>query len=392
MASSGGQFGSNNRLAIFWLRTSNRIKVVSGGAGVHDAIDDELHFFASSLQARGDAESDQSLFGAIHVCVRRSIPIVDSLVNTFAQKPADQTLRADIKINAIRVNLRADKDRARKVVEPPGRQMFPGRGEPCRRVAQPFQHWRIASRISDCIQHFDGIGQESAQAADDKGFEIRCRDPLTSGAVCRGAGDEALGYVIAIPRSLLDRVGRGHGFGTGIEDDAGQQAWFEGFVAFTPLRPVLFKVALRPSPQLFVDDRCVFSQKRFTLVGNLAPVDSVPQHEVQRPARKLLAAIGASIRSRAAFAYDTPSTEIISQGAHRPKFKITSKDMAHGVCFRFVDDKFAFLDVVAERGLPAHPHTLPFRRGDLVADSLSRDLALELGEGEQYVEREATHA
>jgi hypothetical protein len=122
------------------------------------------------------------------------------------------------------VNLRADKDRARKVVEPLGRQMFPASGEPCRRVPQPLQRWRIASSISDCIQHFDGIGQESAQAADDKGFEIRRRDPLTSGTVCRGAGDEALGYVIAIPRSLLDRVGRGHGFGTGVEDDAGQQA------------------------------------------------------------------------------------------------------------------------------------------------------------------------
>jgi hypothetical protein len=146
---------------------------------VHDAIDDELHFFASSLQARGEAESDQSLLGAIRVCVRRSIPIVDSLVNTFAQKPADQKLRADIKINAIRVNLRADKDRARKVVDPAGRQMFPASGEPCRRVPQPLQHWRIASPIGNRIQHFDGIGQESAQAADDKGFEVRRRDLLT---------------------------------------------------------------------------------------------------------------------------------------------------------------------------------------------------------------------
>ena len=90
-------------------------------------------------------------------------------------------------------------------------------------------------------------GQESAQAADDKGFEIGRRDPLTSGTVRRGASDEAAGDVVAVPRSLLDRVGRRHEFGTGVEDNAGQQAWFEGFAAFPPLHPVLFEMALHPS-------------------------------------------------------------------------------------------------------------------------------------------------
>ena len=145
--------------------------------GVRDPIDDELHFFASSLQARGDADSDQSLFGAIRVCVRRSIPIVDSLADTFAQKPADQTHRADIKIDAIRVNLRPDEDGARKIMLRLGRQMFPTGRERSRRVPQPLLHRRIAFPIRDRIQKFDGIGQESAQAADDAGVEIGSRDP-----------------------------------------------------------------------------------------------------------------------------------------------------------------------------------------------------------------------
>ena len=100
--------------------------------------------------------------------------------------------------------------------------------------------------------------------------------------VRRWASDEAAGDVVAIPRCLLDRVGRRHGFGTGVEDDAGQQAWFQGFVAFPPLHPVLFETALHSSPQIFIDDRCVFSRKRFALVDDLAPVDSVLQHEVKR--------------------------------------------------------------------------------------------------------------
>ena len=56
-----------------------------------------------------------------------------------------------------------------------------------------------------------------------------------------------------------------------------------------------------------------------------------------------------------------------------------------------IDDELALLDVVAERNVAAHPHALGFGRGDLVADSFARDLTLELGEGEQHVEREAAH-
>ena len=77
----------------------------------------------------------------------------------------------------------------------------------------------------------------------------------------------------------------------------------------------LFEMALHSSPQIFIDDRCVFSRERFALVDDLASVDSVLQHEVKRPARKPLAAIGAPIRRRAMFADDARGGEIIPQGA-----------------------------------------------------------------------------
>ena len=83
----------------------------------------------------------------------------------------------------MRVNLRPDEDGTREIVQRVGRQMFPPSRERSRRVPQPLLHWRIAFPIRDRIQEFDGIGQESAQAADDKGFEIGRRDPLTSGTV-----------------------------------------------------------------------------------------------------------------------------------------------------------------------------------------------------------------
>ena len=58
---------------------------------------------------------------------------------------------------------------------------------------------------------------------------------------------------------------------------------------------------------------------------------------------------------------------------------------------RLVHDQLAVLDVVAERDEAAHPHALLARGGELVADALADDLALELREGEQDVERQPSH-
>ena len=68
------------------------------------------------------------------------------------------------------------------------------------------------------------------------------------------------------------------------------------------------------------------------------------------------------------------------------------EDHADGGGFGLVDDELAVLDVVAERHEAAHPHALLAGGGELVADALADDLALELGEGEQDVERQPPHA
>jgi hypothetical protein len=44
------------------------------------------------------------------------------------------------------------------------------------------------------------------------------------------------------------------------------------------------------------------------------------------------------------------------------------------------------LHLIAEWGDASHPEALALGGSDLVADSLARDLTLELGEGEQDVE------
>ncbi len=79
---------------------------------IGDTLDDELHLHAGSLQARANAEPDQSLFRAIGVRARRPNPFDSPLACAVVQKPAHQTRRADVKVNAIRVNLCPDEDGA----------------------------------------------------------------------------------------------------------------------------------------------------------------------------------------------------------------------------------------------------------------------------------------
>ena len=57
-----------------------------------------------------------------------------------------------------------------------------------------------------------------------------------------------------------------------------------------------------------------------------------------------------------------------------------------------VHHQFAGIDLIAKRHRAAHPHSLALGGSNLVADALAGDLALELGEGQEHVEREASHA
>jgi hypothetical protein len=58
-----------------------------------------------------------------------------------------------------------------------------------------------------------------------------------------------------------------------------------------------------------------------------------------------------------------------------------------------IDDvQSAIFDPIAQRNHAAHPHSLLLRSRDLVPNPLARDLPLELGEGQQHVERQTSHA
>src|SRR6202030_3260992 len=98
-----------------------------------------------------------------------------------------------------------------------------------------------------------------------------------------------------------------------------------------------------------------------------------------------LAAGKLSAGSLPALAHDAGSLELCLQQRDRAKLGVALEDHPDSRRLGFADDQLPFPDVVAERHIAAHPHALGLRRGDLVANALAGDLALELGEREQHV-------
>jgi hypothetical protein len=74
-----------------------------------------------------------------------------------------------------------------------------------------------------------------------------------------------------------------------------------------------------------------------------------------------------------------------------PDLEEPSEDPADFRRALVVDNQLPILDAVAVGRDPAHPHAFPATGGDLVADALSRHLALELSEREQDVQRQPAH-
>ena len=86
--------------------------------------------------------------------------------------------------------------------------------------------------------------------------------------------------------------------------------------------------------------------------------------------------------------YDDCVVESCLQAHHAAHFEIPTKQTTDELRLIFDDMEGAVFDPIAERNRSAHPDALPLGGGDFVADLLARDLALELGEGQQHVRKD----
>ena len=86
------------------------------------------------------------------------------------------------------------------------------------------------------------------------------------------------------------------------------------------------------------------------------------------------------------------SIEVVGQRSNRAKVQIAFKDRANRLGLRRHHHDLLVHRRIAERDRPPDPNSLALGGRDLVAHPLPDQLALELGKGQQHIEREPPHA
>jgi hypothetical protein len=162
-------------------------------------------------------------------------------------------------------------------------------------------------------------------------------------------------------------------------------------LAGTTIDSVCCQGLLDPQPKILIDDRGVLAWIGLGLMHDLAAIDAVLQHVAEGSPSNRLTPVRPAIRRCAVLADDAGCIEMLLKQAHRTQFLIAPEGIADGLSLGLVDDQLAVLQVVAERWLAAHPHPFLLGGSDLVANALASDLPLELGKGQQHVQRETTH-
>ncbi len=84
-------------------------------------------------------------------------------------------------------------------------------------------------------------------------------------------------------------------------------------------------------------------------MGDLAPVNAVLQHQVERATGYLLAAIRGAVGPNPSFTPDPRTRKFIVQIANRFEHEIATVDIDDRAGLVFIDDELAVFHVVSER-------------------------------------------
>src|SRR6266851_5538366 len=250
---------------------------------------------------------------------------------------------------------------------------------------QSLLQQRLAGLSLEDLEETRRLRQQPPDAVGDDLLDLRRRDAQPGGIGTR-SDDQRAGDVITVTLAILDRMGRCHAVPLAVEQQSGEQAGVLHPNTGAALDRVLGKAGLHRIPQRGVDDRRVLARVGLVLVYDLAAIDPVLQYQVERAAADRLAAPAPARSAGPALAGDAVGFELRLQESHRADYGIAAEDVTHHLGLALDDDQLSVHDRVAERRHAAHPHAFLLRSGNLVADALARDLALELGKGQQHVE------
>src|SRR6266436_2729558 len=144
-------------------------------------------------------------------------------------------------------------------------------------------------------------------------------------------------------------MARRHPIAVAIKQQAGKEARLTMSCACVPLGGVAGKLCLNRIPQRLIDDRRVLTRMGLLLVDDLASIDPVLQHQVERAAGEWLAAPQATRCAGPQLALDAAGVELVLQQPNRAEFGIATKNEAHGFRLAFDDDELAVLCPMTSR-------------------------------------------
>src|SRR5262249_16952040 len=152
-------------------------------------------------------------------------------------------------------------------------------------------------------------------------------------------GDQRAGDIVAVPRVLLDRVAWRHPLAVAIKQHPGEQARLASSCARVALGGVAGKLGLDRIPQRRVANSLMVAKIRLLVVNDLAPIDAVPQYQVERTAGEWLATGEAARGARPQLALDAPGFQLVLQQPDRTKFGIAAKNAADDFRLAVDDDE-----------------------------------------------------
>src|SRR5262249_44030157 len=108
-------------------------------------------------------------------------------------------------------------------------------------------------------------------------------------------------------------------------------------------------------------------------MSNPAAVNAVLKHQIERAARKFLAAVLGAVGPDPSFAPYPCSYKLVLERANGSEREIALVNVNNGVGLVVIDHQLAVFYVVSQRRHAAHPHALLLGGGNFVAHSLADD-------------------
>src|SRR6185437_13925970 len=126
-------------------------------------------------------------------------------------------------------------------------------------------------------------------------------------------GDPRVGDIVVVTRVPLDRVGWRHSVAVAIKQHPGEQAGLASRWAGVAPGGIAGELRRNRIPERRINDRDVVAGMGLSLVDDLAAIDAVLQDQVERAARKRLAADDPTCGAGPRFAVDATGVELFLQ-------------------------------------------------------------------------------